>query len=398
MAVAACGGPEPTTAQLPTLQPAAGPSATPAQGVTAAPTPPASGNALQTPVVLATPSGPGVEVVYERGGELWSLDVATRETRRVAQRLQGASSFEAADPWALAPDGRYVALVRNAEGQCSLAFIALPGGQPQEVGRYPGRVDALHWSHDSSRVAFVVNRRDERSGDLLEESLRVYDVAHQREATLYQQAFHDPDTVRQEMWLEGWALGDGALYVAVAMDRTGDPGTLYALDATGGEPRLVSSDYSLKGGQAISVATSRVLLRGRPTGRASPVYVARAAADGSLSDIALLSPEDWIVGAVAWRPDGQEVVAERLEAEAHGTFSGHLWLLARGSEPRQLTADPSFREEQPVWVAGGRQIIFGRWLAAQPQPAGVWVWDSSTAEVAVLDEAGARPQAAGRAR
>lgn len=350
-------------------------------------------------MALATPSGPGVDLVYERGNELWSLALATRDARRVAEGLQGSGTFDMGDPWALAPDGRYLALVRNAEGQAALSFVALPGGRPQVVARYPGRIDALYWSHDAAQVAFVINRRDERTGDLLEASLRLYNVARQREVTLYQETFTDPSTVRQEMWLEGWVPGNGALYVAQAMDRTDDPGTLYALDAASGQFRLISSDYSLKGGQAVSPAVSRVLLRGRSTGRTSPLYVARAAPDGTLSDIALLSPEDWIVGAVAWRPDGQEVVAERLEAEAHGTFAGHLWLLAPGgSEPRQLTTDPSFREEQPVWTADGRQIIFGRWLAAQPQPAGLWAWDSSTAEVTLLDEAGVRPQAAGKVR
>jgi len=400
VAVAACAEPGPASVLPPTPQSATAPTGAPGTEAAESATPRPAGQGSPTPVVLATPAGPGVEVVYERGGELWSLAVATREASLAAQGLQGSGTSDMGDPWALAPDGRYLAFIRNSQGQAVLALATLPGGRPQEVGRYAGRVDALHWSHSAAQVAFVVNRRDERTGDLLEESLRLYNVASGHEATLYQQTFTNPDTVRQEMWLEGWVPGDAALYVALATDRTGDPGTLYALDARGGEPRPISADYSLKGGQAISPVASRVLLRNRSlSGRASPLYMARAAADGSLSEVALLSPEDWIVGAVAWSPDGQRVVVERLEAEAHGTFSGHLWLLAPGgAAPRQLTADPSFREEQPVWTPDGSTIVFGRWLAAQPQPAGLWGWDSSTGEVAMLDEAGVRPQAASRAR
>lgn len=397
MLVSGCAAPAPTAAPLPTPPPAVAPTATlpPEPAPTAGPLP-----ILQTPrTPLPSPAGPPPEVVYQRGGELWSLALKAREAQPVARLPQGAGSFELGDPWALAPDGRHLALVQNAEGRAALYIIALPGAQMQQVGRYAGRVDALHWSHDSAQVAFVVNRRDERTGDLLEASLRLYDVKNWREATPYQQTFNDPDTVRYELWPLGWVPGNAAIYVALAVDRTGDPGTLYALDARGGELRLISQEYLLKGGQAVSPATSRVLLRSRSaSGRASPLYVARAAPDGSLSEIALLSPSAWVVGAVAWRPDGQQVAVERLEAQAHGTYSGHVWLLAPGAEPRQLTDDPAFREEQPVWSPDGREVLFGRWLAAQPQTAGLWVWDSSTGSIELLDEAGARPQAASTVR
>ncbi len=353
--------------------------------------------ATPTPLPWATPaiSGATAEVCFQRGGEIWGLRIPSHETQVVASGLQATSAFDLGDPWALAPDGQQLALVRNAAGEATLALATLRDGSCQEVGRYEGRIDDLRWSHDSTRVAFVVNRRDERTGDLLEDSLRLYNLTGRREAVLYQQTFAGPDTVSEELWLEGWAPGDEALYVALAMDRTGDPGMLYSIDARGGELWLVSSKHSLKGGQAVSAAASRVLLRARlSAGRASPLYVAQAGRDGSLGEVQLLSPDDWTVGAVAWSPDGRQVAVERLEAQAHGTFAVHLWLLELGGgAPRQLTGDPSFREEQPVWSPDGREIVFGRWLAARPEPAGLWTLRLPDGEPTLVDETGVRPQA-----
>ncbi|HPL28002.1 MAG TPA: hypothetical protein PLG21_08065 [Anaerolineae bacterium] len=351
--------------------------------------------AAQPRATMPAMQGPLAQVLFERGSELWGLCLPANERQPVVQGLQGASSFGVGDPWALAPNGRYLALARNGDGQVTLALAALPGGQLQEVGRYAGRIEALRWSHDSTRVACVVNRRDVRTGDLQEASLHLYDVVGWRDTVPYRQAFEGPDTVRQELWLEGWVPGDQALYVAIAGDRTADAGMLYALNARGGEPRLVSADYALKGGQAVSAASARVLLRARAArGRAAPLFVAGVAPDGSLSDIQPLSPDDWTVGAVAWSPDGQQVAAERLETQAHGTYAVHLWLLAPdGAEPRQLTGDPIFREEQPVWTPDGQAIVFGRWRTERPEPAGLWTLHLPAAELELLDESGLRAQA-----
>ena len=339
-----------------------------------------------------------VAVLYERGGEIWALDLAAGHRGLVAGGLQHAGLFELGDPWALAPGGQALAMARNLpEQRADLVLVALPGGRPQEVGRFEGRIGALCWSHDASRLAFLVSHRDEQTGELLAQSLRLHDVAEGRGAVLYQREFRSEETFRWGLWLEDWVPGDQALYVAYALERTDDPGTLYALDVRGGEPWLVSEEYLLKGGRAVSALTSEVLLRRRAGGlgvgpRASPLFVARAEPDGSLAGVRPLSPEDWIVGAVAWSPEGQRVVVERHEIQTHGTFSAHLWLLSLdGSPPRQLTSDPEYREERPVWLPDGLRIAFDRWRAARPEPAGLWVLGLDY-EPQLLDERGARPQ------
>lgn len=394
VAAAGCLAPEPATAPPPTTLPSATPR--PSQA-TDTPGPLPVFEPSETVIPLATlPAGAApAQVLYERGDELWALSLPSQDTRLLLRELHGSAPYHLGCSWGLAPDGRHLALARNGERDVQLLLAALPAGALQEISRCLGRVEALHWSHDSSRLAFVVSRRDERTGDLLEASVRVYDVVSGRETEPYSQTYQPSDSYREEIWLEGWLPGDGALYVALAMDRTGDPGMLHSLDLRSGQLWLVSEDYLLKGGRAISAATSRVLLRRRAAGgRASPLYVAQAGSDGSLADIRLLSPADWTVGAVAWSPDGQQVVVERLEAQLHGTYDVHLWLLTLdGEAPRLLTGDATFREEQPVWAPDGGAIVFGRWLASQPQPAGLWILRLPDADLELVDEVGARPQA-----
>ena len=356
------------------------------------------------PAMLATPTPSGkpgtlrAAILFERAGDIWSLDASCGETHLVVRGLQAGDPSEVVGPWALAPNGQLLARAQNtAGGQAVLQLIALPDGQPREVGRYEGRIDILCWSHDASRLAFLINRQQEQTGEVLEQSLRLYDVTSQESRVLYERTFQPEETERTTLWPRAWAPGDAALYVVMAVDRTNDPGTLYAVDAGGGEPRLISSVFLLVGGQAVHAPSGRVLVR-RPLAAnevdSSPIYVAHAGRDGSLSAITPLSPADWFVGAVAWSPDGLRVVVERLEPQEHGSFGVHLWLLMPdGASPRQLTADEGYREEQPIWTPDGTGIVFSRWRVPQPELGGLWTLGLDDRVPRLCDEAGTNPQA-----
>jgi len=355
-------GPSPQSTALPTLWPAGQPSATA--------TWPAIAGELD-----------GAAVLFERDGEIWALDALASQKRLLARGLRDASPFELGDPWALSADGQALVMARNLEGQTAvLTLLALPGGQPQEIGPFEGCVDGLRWSHDASQLAFLVSQRHEQTGELLAQTLSLYDRASRAKTVLYQCEFRPEEILRLGLWLEGWVPGDASLYVVYALEQSDDPGTLHALDVRGGEPRPVSTDYLLKGGQAISALTSEVLLRLRTAGqgggrRASPVYVARAGLDGSLTQIRRLSPEDWFVGAVAWSPEGQRVVVERYQAQTHGTFEVHLWLLdLGGAPPRQLTADAAYRGSGPCGRLTGLRssLTVGKPRARSAPAYGCW--------------------------
>lgn len=354
------------------------------------------------PTFAPWPDAGNSQVLYARQSGIWLLSLALGQARLLAADLQITNSLEQGDPWVLSPDGRYLAFVRNAESQPALlTVVEISSGESHVVDRSSGRIDALSWSHDGSRLAFLVNQRHERSGELLEQNLRLYDVASRHQATLYRRIFRVGE-VATALWLRAWVPGDATLYVVLAVDRSNDPGTLHALDVRGGDPRPVSGEYLLVGGQAVHASTSQVLVRRRGdlaggASTPSPLYVAATSPDGSLLGVRRITPEDWFVGAVAWSPEGRRVVAEQLEALRHGTFGVHLWLLdIDGSAPRQLTSDASYREELPIWLPSGLAIMFNRWYLTPPAPAGLWALPLNGAEPRLVDGVGANPQVAVR--
>lgn len=354
------------------------------------------------PTFAPWPDAGNSQVIYARQNGIWLLSLTEGQARLLAADLQIANSLEQGDPWVVSPDGRHLAFARNTEPQpAPLTVVEISSGHSCEVGRFSGRIDALSWSNDGSRLAFLVNQRHERSGDLLEQNLRLYDVASRQQAPLYRRTFRVGE-VATALWLRAWVPGDAALYVVLAVDRSNDPGTLHALDIRGSDPRPVSGEYLLVGGQAIHASTSQVLVRRRGdlaggASTPSPLYVAATSPDGSLHGVRRITPEDWFVGAVAWSPEGRRVVVERLEALRHGTFGVHLWLLdTNGSAPRQLTSDASYREELPIWLPSGLAIMFNRWKLSPPAPAGLWALPLNEAEPRLVDGAGANPQVAAR--
>jgi Tol biopolymer transport system component len=90
----------------------------------------------------------------------------------------------------------------------------------------------------------------------------------------------------------------------------------------------------------------------------------------------------------AWSPSGGQI-AFIQGPDAGDVWGGedakaalnerHLWIMdPDGSRKRQLTSDPSFRDERPVWSADGRSLFFIR-LDHNDQ-ASVWTIDSSGGE------------------
>jgi len=84
----------------------------------------------------------------------------------------------------------------------------------------------------------------------------------------------------------------------------------------------------------------------------------------------VLTPADSAVAACAWSPDGAKVVYA-AGPEARGVDGGEeakralsqrrLWLMnAEGGQARQLTSDPQYRDEYPLWSNDGQHIIFLR--------------------------------------
>jgi len=121
----------------------------------------------------------GRAIVFERGTELWQLDLASGRAAPVPITLRGApaaagqrhlaeTSFTSL---ALSPDGKKVAVVAHGE---IFAAPAKDGGNAQRISRSAIPESAPLWSPDSSRLVYVADHGDHSR-------IHEYDFATQRE-------------------------------------------------------------------------------------------------------------------------------------------------------------------------------------------------------------------------
>ena len=101
-----------------------------------------------------------------------------------------------------------------------------------------------------------------------------------------------------------------------------------------------------------------------------------------------LTPADQAAAQPAWSHDGLQLAYAgmldqgevQLEQAAESMRQRHIWMIdADGvSEPRQLTSDPTYRDEYPQWSADGAMILFAR-LDAEDK-ASLWLVESQGGE------------------
>lgn len=124
----------------------------------------------------------GRSIVFERGFEIWKLDLTTGVAAKVPIALRGApaaagerrlieTTFQS---MALSPDGKKVALIAHGE---VFAAPTKDGGPAQRITETAGADDDLAWSPDSRRLAFVSERG--RASQVME-----YDFATQQARAL----------------------------------------------------------------------------------------------------------------------------------------------------------------------------------------------------------------------
>ena len=124
----------------------------------------------------------GSAVVFERGMQVWRLDVKTGRAAAVPLTLRGAPADDSVDHQRLdrftrlatSPDGQKIAVIGHGE---IFATTAKDGGPAQRITRTVGAEDEVSWSPDSRRLVYVTERGTDR---LLAE----YDVASGLETML----------------------------------------------------------------------------------------------------------------------------------------------------------------------------------------------------------------------
>jgi Tol biopolymer transport system component len=98
-----------------------------------------------------------------------------------------------------------------------------------------------------------------------------------------------------------------------------------------------------------------------------------------------VTPRDESVSSVAWSPDGTKLAYDSMPALLHvdGGDEARVAMLGRRirvmdpvtGEVRQITGDPTYRDECPQWSADGRSIVFLR--VDEQSQASIWMVPAS---------------------
>ena len=246
-------------------------------------------------VLWPTISYDGRTIVFERDFEVWTLDTASGEARRVPITKRGAPSAAAVEhvaltsgfqDLALSPDGRKVAFTARGE---VWAAAAREGGDAVRVSRSDARESQIAWLPDSKRLVYVSERNG--AGNLF-----LFDFTNNTETQLTKAA-----------------AGAGDSAPSVSPD-----GTSIAFVRDGKELRVL--DIGAKQERALAAGHLTRSNRG-----------------------------------LAWSPDSRWVAYLGLTAQA---FQNVFAVPAAGGESRPLTAMPNGNANNLSWSPDGTYIIY----------------------------------------
>ena len=204
--------------------------------------------------------------------------------------------------------------------------------------------------------------------------------------------------------LEGWS-GDSK-YVLFRLDERdfqylgGEPvSPLRAASIDGGLTKLSPALRDTDLWQA--TPQSSLILMTESTSRDMWTGQRIVLADAARGEVTYLTDEDTASQQPSWSPDGRQIAyvsqpdrddatGETDEEFAQLVAGRHIWVMNNdGTGKRQLTDDPRYRDEQPLWSKDGSMILFTRvdtggsvslWLVAASggEPQQVAAIDSSS--------------------
>ena len=102
--------------------------------------------------LLRQPTLSATHVAFEYGGDLWVVDRAGGEARR----LTSTPAVEQNPRFS--PDGQWIAFTSDRSGENSVYVLSVEGGSPTRLTWYPAASYALGWTPDGSRVLYASSR------------------------------------------------------------------------------------------------------------------------------------------------------------------------------------------------------------------------------------------------
>ncbi|MGQ9600664.1 MAG: TolB family protein, partial [Anaerolineae bacterium] len=190
-----------------------------------------------------------------------------------------------------------------------------------------------------------------------------------------------------EALLAGWS-GDGRFLLfwqgdMLSASILADGVPLYALPAEGGTPvRLDEAVLFYSDFVAPQPAGGRQVVVISGSYRAAWTHKALRIVLPTSGEGEPFTPSDQAASSPAWSPDGQRIAYVAMpdqgdlvggEPARQGLMQRRLWVADVNGEDqaRQLTKDPSYRDERPLWSTDGNYILFARLNAGNQ--ASLWV-------------------------
>jgi tricorn protease len=109
---------------------------------------PALANAADSPLLLQRPTVSDKHVVFTYAGDLWAVDRAGGDARRLTAGV-GLESYPV-----FSPDGRQVAFAGDYEGNLDVYVIPIAGGIPQRLTHHPDPDVPVGWTPDGKNILF----------------------------------------------------------------------------------------------------------------------------------------------------------------------------------------------------------------------------------------------------
>ena len=263
--------------------------------------------------------------------------------------------------------------VVSADGSDEKELVPQWGGDPDSgVGR-------IAWSPEGTWIGYEWTKAEPEKPPSYQ-GLRRIKADGEEPVEIYA----NPDPLATQSLLACWSA-DGqhilfwrGLEMSASLMAGGLP--LIAIPVGGGEPVelahavLVHDDFIALAPRGAQIAVAA------GGGRESWTHKRIALVEASGGELAYLTSEDVVAFSPSWSPDGQQIAYVAApdigpvaggEPAREGIRKRRIWAMdADGSNPRQLTNDPKYRDERPLWSADGSYILFARLVDEQ---ASLWL-------------------------
>lgn len=260
---------------------------------------------------------------------------------------------------AVSPDGRRAATVVADLNEARVFVIDIATGEGREIARVSGYVSLGEWSPDSSHLAFATQEQSADGATIGLPTVHVYDD-ESREVT---DLISAPDT-----YLQGWSADGAAAFVLQGTDSP----VLRRVDLATGQMTDVASGVAFGGfvlspdGEQAAITT----FEQEPMSGMGTYTIEVARPDGSERRELLRLENTFVLGGLAWSPDGRRLAYSQVTAGDQGVGSGIFTVDVASGAVTRLTDAPEGVDTEAGWSPAGDRLLVHRRVCTQCDGAG----------------------------